>query len=76
MTFRSMDGPAPETAEFSVKFTDYRSVNGIQMPYRWTRSVAGVVDETFDITSYEVNPANIAEKFQHEKGMMRTAKPE
>jgi hypothetical protein len=76
MTFRSMDGPPHATAEFSVKFTDYRSVNGVQMPYRWTRSIAGVVDETFDVTSYEVNPANIAEKFQHDKMIMRTAKPE
>ena len=28
------------------------------------------------LTSYEINPANIAEKFQHPKGMMRMTKPE
>jgi hypothetical protein len=52
-----------EMAEYQVKFSDYRSVNGLQLPFRWTQTVAGNADETIDITSYEINPANIAEKF-------------
>lgn len=69
---------APETAEFQVKFSDYRSVSGVQMPYRWTQTIGGKDDETIDVTGYEVNPANIAEKFNKEplKIMIRTKKPE
>ena len=65
-----------ETAEFQVRFSDYRSVNGVQLPYRWTTNADGALDETFDVTSYEVNPANIADKFQHEKVFLRTKKPD
>jgi hypothetical protein len=61
-----------ENAEFQVRFSDYRSVNGVQMPYRWVTTIAGVTDETFDVTSIEVNPANIAERFQNDKVMVRT----
>lgn len=56
--------PKMETAEFQVKFSDYRSVNGLQMPFRWTQTAGGKADETVEITSYEINPANIAEKFK------------
>jgi len=70
-----LDGPIRDTAEFIVKFTDYRSVGGVQLPYKWTQTVDGAADETFDVTNYEVNPTNIAEKFQNQKVMVRTAKP-
>jgi hypothetical protein len=53
-----------ETAEYQVKFSDYRSVGGLQLPFRWTQTVGGNADETVDITSYEINPANIAEKLK------------
>ncbi len=69
---------APETAEFQIKFSDYRTVNGVQMPYKWTQTVGGNQDETIDVASYEINPANIAEKFNREpqKIMIRTKKPQ
>jgi hypothetical protein len=67
---------APDTAEFQVTFSDYRVVNGVQLPFRWVQTIGGVTDETFEATSYEVNPANIAEKFQQQKGLMRMKKPE
>lgn len=67
---------APETAQFAIKFSDYRSVNGVQLPYRWTQTMGGKDDEVVDITGYEINPANIAEKFQREKVLMRTSKPQ
>lgn len=75
MIMRRTDGPKPETAEFNVKFSEYRSVNGVQLPFKWTQTVGGTADETFDVTSYDINPANIADKFQHQKVMVRTAKP-
>lgn len=69
---------AAQTGEFQVKFSDYRSVSGVQMPYKWTQTIDGGADETIDVTSYETNPANIAEKFKNEpqKIMIRTKKPE
>ncbi|MEO6655505.1 MAG: hypothetical protein ABIO36_05435 [Pyrinomonadaceae bacterium] len=73
---RKVEGPAPDAVEYSVKFSDYRSTGGVQLPYKWTQTVGGATDETFDVTSYEVNPANIAEKFQNQKVMVRTAKPD
>lgn len=68
----------PETAEFQVKFSDYRNVGGLQLPFRWTQTVGGKDDEVTDITSYEINPAGIAEKFDKlpQKIMLRTKKPE
>lgn len=67
---------APETAEFQVKFADYRSVGGLQFPHKWTQTIAGKTDETVDITNYEINPPNIAEKFKEmpNKMMIRTKK--
>ena len=64
----------PEMAEFQVKFSDYRSVNGIQLPFKWTQTVGGKNDEITDVTSYEINPANIADKFQNQKVFVRTKK--
>jgi len=70
--------PAPELAEYQVKFSDFRSVGGLQLPHRWTQTVGGKEDETIDITSYEINPANIESKFKEmpNKVFIRTAKPQ
>lgn len=69
---------APELAEFQVKFSDYRSAGGLQLPFRWVQTVGGNADETIDISGYEINPANIADKFnnQPQKIMIRTKKPQ
>lgn len=60
---RKLEAP-PETAEFQIKFSDYRAVNGIQLPFKWTQTVGGKADEVIDITGYEINPANIADKLK------------
>lgn len=65
---------APEMAQYQVRFSDYRSVSGVQLPYRWAQSVGGKDDETIDITGYEINPANIGEKFQEQRVFVRTQK--
>lgn len=65
---------APEMAEVQIRFSDYRGVSGVQLPYRWTTSVAGQVTEVFDVTSYEINPANIAERFQKQNVFVRKPK--
>jgi len=64
----------PEMSEVQVRFADYRSVNGVQLPYKWTTSVAGQTSEVFDVTNYDLNPANIAEKFHNQKVLVRTKK--
>lgn len=77
MVFANQKGAA-QTGEFQIKFSDYRNVNGVQFPHRWTQTIDNSADETIDVTGYEVNPANIADKFKNEpqKIMIRTKKPE
>lgn len=58
-----------------IRFSDYRSTNGVQLPYRWTTSVAGKQSEVLEVASYEVNPANISERFKAEGVKIRVAKP-
>lgn len=72
---RKVEGPAIEMTEFNVKFSDFRSVGGVQLPYKWTQTAGGNADETFDVTTYEINPANIADKFQNQTVMVRVKKP-
>ena len=67
---------APEMAQYQVKFSDYRSVGGVQLPFRWAQTVGGKDDEIVDVTSYDINPANIASKFQEQKVFVRTKKPD
>jgi hypothetical protein len=74
---RSVDAPAEQTAEFQVKFSDYRTVSGVQFPFKWVQTAGGAADETFEVSSFEVNPANIAEQFEKPRGaVFRTTKPE
>lgn len=72
---RKLEGPDAETAEFQIRFSDYRSVNGVQLPYKWSQTVGGQADQIFDVTAYEINPANIADRFKDQKVYMRKAKP-
>lgn len=74
VVFTRKPGPEIEPAEHLVKFSEYRSTGNIQLPYKWTTSVGGVTKETFDVTSYDLNPANIAEKFADQKVFVRTKK--
>lgn len=71
---RKIDGAAAK-AEHFVRFSDYRNTNGVQLPYKWTTTVGGKQSEVFDVSSYEVNPANIADRFKDKKVFVRKAKP-
>jgi len=62
--FRHNDGPG--SSEFTVTYSDYRSVNGIQLPFHWSTSGGGR-NEEFNISSYEVNPADISTSFEKQK---------
>jgi hypothetical protein len=67
--------PVSDLAEVSVKFSNYRSTNGVNLPYRWTQTVGGTDDEVFDVTTYELNPANISEKFKDQRVLVNVMKP-
>ena len=62
--FRHSEGA--ESSEFTVVYSDYRSVNGVQLPFHWSTSGGGM-NEEFNISSYEVNPADILSSFEKEK---------
>jgi hypothetical protein len=70
--FRTPEGPATAT-EYQVRFSNYQNVNGVQLPFVWT-TTAGDMREVFNVTTYEVNPANIADSFQQPKRMVLTKK--
>lgn len=64
--------------EFQVKFSDYRTINGLQLPHKWTQTIDGKADETIEVSSYELNPSNIEEKFKAQPQqtiLIRTEKP-
>ena len=65
MFFRHADGPGA-TSDYAVRFSDYRSVNGIQLPYHWS-TTGGDMQEELDVTSYEFNPADISSSFEKQK---------
>src|SRR5436190_5232521 len=68
---RKVDAPAMDMADFTVKFSDFRVVGGIQLPFKWTQTANGASDEVFDVSSYDVNPANIGDRFNNEKVKVR-----
>ena len=66
---------SPEAVgEYQVRFSDFRSANGVQLPYRWTQTLNGQPDQTVDVVSYEINPADIANKFKGDRTLIRTRK--
>jgi len=55
-----------EPTPMELHFSDYRNVGGLQLPYHWT-TWGGDMTEEFNVTSYEVNPADIANSFETPK---------
>jgi len=72
MFFRHAEGPESVT-DFTVRYSDYRSVNGVQLPFHWSTS-GGDMHEEFDVTSYEINPADISSSFEKQKVEFRVKK--
>ncbi|MEO8073755.1 MAG: hypothetical protein ABI686_11010 [Acidobacteriota bacterium] len=62
--------------EHQIKFSDYRTVGGLLLPYRWSETVSGKPAQNIDIINYDINPANIADKFQSTKVFIRNVKPQ
>ena len=68
---RKVAGPM-DGVETLVRFSDYRSTNGVMLPYKWTTSAGGKISEVLDVTSYDVNPSDISERFDGQKVRFRT----
>lgn len=62
------------SVEHQLKFSDFRSVGGLLLPHRWTEIVGDKQTQNIDIANYEVNPANIADKFKGQKVFIRKIK--
>lgn len=76
VTFERKLANGPEAGvEHLVRFADFRSVNGLLLPYKWTTTIGGKAGDVFDVSSYDLNPANISERFKGEKVMVRAKKP-
>jgi len=75
VTFSRKIGAPGENVENFIRFSDYRSTNGVLLPYKWTTTVGGKVSEVFDVSSFEVNPTNISERFKGEGMKIRMKRP-
>ena len=67
---------APTEADIQVKFSDYRTVNGIKLPHQLTEVVNGTVDNTMTVDSYEINVPNMADRFKRDNVRIKIRKPE
>jgi hypothetical protein len=63
--FARPDGGGDATP-MELRFSDYRSTNGLQLPYQWT-TTGGDIKEEFNVTSYEINPSDIGSSFENPK---------
>jgi hypothetical protein len=63
-----------EQTVHNLKFSDFRSVGNLLLPYRWTESANNKQIQNIDITSYEINPANIVDKFGNQNVFVRKMK--
>jgi hypothetical protein len=53
---------APEV-DISWSFADYKSVGGLNLPHRLTKSEGGTPNEEWEISKFKVNPKLTADKF-------------
>lgn len=54
---KGKDGPsASDDLDVQIRFSDYRSVDGILLPYRFTKTVNGTVNEELSILKFRINP--------------------
>lgn len=69
-TWQSIEGRLVRTPEQRT-YGAYRSVAGLELPFRITRVVAGLnarvpfTTQTFDVERFEVNPRNLDQQFAH-----------
>ena len=74
--FKRHDEAMAKGVDCLVKFSDFRDAGGVQLPYRWTTTVGDKASDVFDVTSYDLNPANIGERFKEQNVIMKMRKPD
>jgi hypothetical protein len=57
------DAPPPEVS-VEVSYSDYKAVDGVQLPHRSKRLVNGEVVEETEVKKFKVNPSLKADKFK------------
>ncbi|MEP6924618.1 MAG: hypothetical protein ABI954_09140 [Pyrinomonadaceae bacterium] len=60
-----------EEVEIQIRFSDFRQEGGLMLPHKLTQYVNGQLDETTTIESYEINAANLSERFKDEVRIMK-----
>ena len=59
-----MEKNRPEESEIQMFLSDYKAVDGIQLPHRIARSVNGEVNEEWEVKKFKLNPPLKAERFK------------
>lgn len=54
----------PAESEIQVFYSDYKMVDGVQLPHHLTRSVNGDVNEEWEVKKFKINPPLKADKFK------------
>lgn len=55
---------APEEADFFIRLSDHKKVDGLMLPFKLTFLTDSEVSEEFEISKYEVNPQFKTDKFE------------
>jgi hypothetical protein len=55
---------APEEADFFIRLSDHKNVDGLMLPFKLTFLTDSEVSEEFEISKYQVNPQFKADKFE------------
>ncbi|HEU4713523.1 MAG TPA: hypothetical protein VFS76_18280 [Pyrinomonadaceae bacterium] len=55
---------APEEADFFIRLTEHKKVDGVMLPHKFTFLTDSEVSEEFEISKYQVNPQFKADKFE------------
>jgi hypothetical protein len=55
---------APEEADFFIRLSDHKKVDGLMLPFKLTFLTDSEVSEEFEISKYQVNPQFKADKFE------------
>lgn len=53
-----------QESEVQIFYADYRTVDGVLLPHKISRSVNGEVSEEWEITKFKINPPFKADKFK------------
>lgn len=63
-----------EEAEFQLRFSDYRSVNGLMLPHKIVETVNNREGESITVSSFQINAPNLAEMFKDDRTVLRRSK--